>query len=319
MQHSLVPLAAALFTFSFTSMFAVAQEGGGEKASALEWIQDFAAAKAKAKAENKDLLVDFTGSDWCIWCKRLDGEVFAEAAFQPAAKSYLFVKLDFPNDKSLVTDEIRAQNEKLQAEFGISGFPTILLMDAEGRPYAQTGYQAGGPEKYLELLANLQKAKATRDEAFAKAKDATGIERAKLLAGALEALGNDMAVKHYRKELDEVIALDADNKAGLKIKLEGMLAGMELEAKFQEFAQQGQWDELGKYLEGMLTKFKGIASIEQPATFYQAVIAIESKQDFAAALKLIDAAKAIAPESEWGQRLTGIRKRVEEMAGQKDK
>lgn len=124
------------------------------------WIQDFEQAKKLASAQGKDILIDFTGSDWCGWCIKLDEEVFAKQAFiDVIPKKFVLLKLDFPRDQSLVTPEIKAQNAKLQKEFGVKGYPTIFLTDATGKQYAQTGYQAGGPEKYIEHLDELQNSK----------------------------------------------------------------------------------------------------------------------------------------------------------------
>ena len=87
------------------------------------WQTDFSAAKAKAKSEKKFLLVDFTGSDWCIWCKRLKAEVFDKDEFQnEAPKHFVLVELDFPSTKKL-PDELKQQNETLQKKYEIHGFP----------------------------------------------------------------------------------------------------------------------------------------------------------------------------------------------------
>jgi thioredoxin-related protein len=301
--------------------FAVAVLGlvGSALAQEGQWLQNFEDAKAKAKADGKDLLVDFTGSDWCVWCKRLDAEVFAEKAFQDGvAKGYVLVKLDFPKDENLVTEAIKKQNAQLQSDYKIQGFPTILLMDPAGRPYAQTGYQQGGAAPYLEHLAGLQKAKAARDEHFGKAKGAEGAERAKHLAAGLDAMAEEVVMQHYKAEVDEVMKLDADGKAGLKAKYEAKLAMVELEEKFQELAQNGDWDAVDKYMAELLTKYKGNVDIEQKATFYRAVVLIEDKHDFAGALKGIDAARAIAPDSEFGKRLEQIRKNVERIQKQQE-
>ncbi len=315
-------LFAALASISFVT----AQEPvkGAEKvetqtpAAEAEWMQNFADAKAKAAKEGKNLLVDFTGSDWCIWCKRLDKEVFAEADFQKEiVKSFVLVKLDFPQDQSLVTEEIKAQNAQLQEQYKVQGFPTVFLMDAAGKPFAQTGYQAGGGAKYLEHVADLGKGKASYDQHMAKAKDAKGIDRATHLTAALEALNSDdLIFAHYRTEIDEVMALDADGKAGLKAKFEAKIAKTDLEAKFNELAQGGDWDSVDKAMAEALEKWKGNKDIEQMATFYRAIVLIESKQDFAGALKLVDAARDMAPESEMGKRLVQIKKNIERIQKQ---
>lgn len=305
-------------SFAFVTAAAFAQEG--EKAGGAEWLQNFADAKAKATAEGKDLLVDFTGSDWCIWCKRLDQEVFAEAAFQTeVVKNFVLVKLDYPQNQELVTEAIREQNGKLQQEYKVQGFPTVFLLDATGKPYAQTGYQEGGSAKYVPHLAELRANKVARDEHFGKAKDAQGVDRARHLVAGLEALHNDeMVLAHYRTEIDEVMTLDADGKAGLKGKFEAKLARADVEGKFQELAQQGDWEGVDKLMVETLAKYKGNGELEQMATFYRAVVLLESKQDFDGALKLIDEALKFAPESDFAKQLPRIRKNVERIKKQQE-
>src|ERR1043165_2271975 len=96
------------------------------------WMSDYAAAKAKAKAEKKLMLLDFTGSDWCSWCIKLHQEVFDLDAFKTEApKKFVLVELDYPNQKVL-PPEIKEQNAKLAQEFKIQGYPTIYVVDAEG-------------------------------------------------------------------------------------------------------------------------------------------------------------------------------------------
>jgi len=120
------------------------------------WMTDFEAAKAKAKAENKPLLLDFTGSDWCGWCIKLDKEVFSKAAFEDYAKdSLVLVELDFPRDSSKQTKEVAEQNEALAQKYQIRGFPTILVLSPDGELIEKTGYQSGGAEKYVEHIKEI--------------------------------------------------------------------------------------------------------------------------------------------------------------------
>ena len=130
------------------------------------WTDDFEAARKRAEKESKPMLVLFTGSDWCIWCKRLEGEVFSKADFATAIpKEMVAVFLDFPSDESLVTAERRKLNEALARKYGIRGFPTVLLMDAKGKVFAQTGYRPGGPALYVEHLRELVAQKMPKAEA----------------------------------------------------------------------------------------------------------------------------------------------------------
>lgn len=121
----------------------------------FKWETDLETAKKRAKAENKKILADFTGSDWCGWCIRLKKEVFDTPEFQAyAAKNLIMLELDFPKTKELPA-ALKEQNDKLAKEFQISGFPTILLMNSRGREINRTGYEEGGPENYIKHLKGL--------------------------------------------------------------------------------------------------------------------------------------------------------------------
>lgn len=124
-----------------------------------EWLTDFGKAKEIAKELNRPILVNFTGSDWCGWCIKLSNEVFTKEAFQQYANdSLVLLKLDFPR-KIPQTPEVKAANEKLARDFGVEGFPTIVLLDTKGKEINRTGYQPGGAEAYVKHLKELLAAK----------------------------------------------------------------------------------------------------------------------------------------------------------------
>ncbi len=128
---------------------------GGEGAASVTWLTDFGAAKRAAAERQVPILADFSGSDWCGWCKKLDREVFSQAAFtQYAAGNLVLFLADFPRGKEQ-TDEVKAQNSLLAKEYGVQGFPTVLLLDADGNELARTGYRKGGPEEYVAHLNEL--------------------------------------------------------------------------------------------------------------------------------------------------------------------
>lgn len=124
------------------------------------WLTDFAAAQQKAAGEGKDLLVLFTGSDWCGWCKKLDKEVFSKpGVIDRISQQFVPVFIDFPSNTSHQPAALQQQNNALAVQYGVVGFPTILLMKADGTAYATTGYREGGPEAFLEHLKELKSAK----------------------------------------------------------------------------------------------------------------------------------------------------------------
>jgi thioredoxin-related protein len=119
-------------------------------ARAAGWTEDYAAAAAKAKKEHKMILLDFTGSDWCIWCQRTDKEVFETQKFKDFAdKNLVLVTLDYPKSRPM-PDAVKAQNAKLEEKYGIEGFPTLIVLSpGEKVVFTQIGYKDGGPDAFI--------------------------------------------------------------------------------------------------------------------------------------------------------------------------
>jgi protein disulfide-isomerase len=118
----------------------------------LKWETDFRKAKQFAKASNRYMMLNFTGSDWCGWCIRLDKEVFSKKEFTSYADENLVCGfIDFPRNKRL-KKTLMKQNDELQSEYNIRGFPAILILSPTGKEVARTGYKAGGAEAYVEHL-----------------------------------------------------------------------------------------------------------------------------------------------------------------------
>ena len=132
----------AFFTLSLVSL----------NAAEAKWLTNYDEAAKQAASEKKTLLIDFTGSDWCGWCIRLDKEVFSQPEFAAyAAKNLVLLKLDFPRKKELPAAE-KAQNEKLAKKYKIEGFPTIVVLDSSAKQLGELGYEKGGPAIWLAEL-----------------------------------------------------------------------------------------------------------------------------------------------------------------------
>ncbi len=141
---------------------------GSLRGSAGEWETDFAKASELAKKEGKHMLLDFSGSDWCGWCVKLEKEVFKKSEFKDYAKQHLvLVLLDFPRSKPQ-SKKLKEQNKELAQKYEIKGYPSVILLSPEGELVGKTGYQPGGPEKYVEhLKAMLGKGKPAGEAASA--------------------------------------------------------------------------------------------------------------------------------------------------------
>ena len=125
-------------------------------ASGSEWLENYNEAVKKATKEGKYIFMDFSGSDWCGYCIRLENEVLKKKAFKDYAKKRLVLMMvDFPNRKKQ-SAELKAQNRKLAKRFEIQGFPTVIILTPDGKEFVgRTGYQTGGAKKYVKDLDNI--------------------------------------------------------------------------------------------------------------------------------------------------------------------
>jgi protein disulfide-isomerase len=120
-----------------------------QPACALEWLTDLPTALARAQKENKAVLLDFTGSDWCGWCQKLKREVFDQFDFACYANpNLIMVEVDFPRHKSQSLDQINA-NANLAVKYDIKGYPTIILLNSSGQQIGQTSYVEGGTSAFI--------------------------------------------------------------------------------------------------------------------------------------------------------------------------
>jgi len=121
----------------------------GPARAASGWLVSYDKAVAESKKTGKPILADFTGSDWCGWCIKLDQEVFGTPDFAKWSKdNVVLLQLDFPQRRRL-PDDLRRQNEQLKNKYNVSGFPTVLFLSAEGAVVGRSGYQAGGPKAWI--------------------------------------------------------------------------------------------------------------------------------------------------------------------------
>ncbi len=131
-----------LLVFALLAVVANVADAGAKSG----WLTDYKQAQQQAKSNKKVMLLDFTGSDWCGWCIKLDKEVFSKPEFQEYAnKNLVLVELDFPRRKEISATE-RSQNEELAQEHGVQGFPTLIVLDSNGKKMGELSYGAAVPE-----------------------------------------------------------------------------------------------------------------------------------------------------------------------------
>jgi RNA polymerase sigma factor (sigma-70 family) len=186
------------------------------------WMHDLDNAKKAARDSAKDLLIVFTGLGWCHPCGLLDHEVLQQAVFvKQVSKDYVLVEFDFTFGDT-EKDRVRAAlYRKLQEKYLVRSFPTVILADADGVPYAmQAGYPEGfGVRQSLAVIRMAQFVKAQRDRSFKRAAAATGTERAEHLhkglhkvaavLGSLDDRGDDPVLVFYQRQIQDILKAGA--------------------------------------------------------------------------------------------------------------
>lgn len=265
------------------------------------WMTDYDAALKAAAEQDKSILVNFTGSDWCLPCIVLHETVFDTETFKSLAPDqFVLLMLDIPRNAPHLAG-VKGRNEELAAQFGIDKYPTILLLDAEGRVYGETGYREGGPDEYLAHLGQFDRIKEKRDEHFAAADEAKGVERARELDAALMAVAAAAGLTGYDTVIDEIIALDADNEAGLKAKYD---RAHRLE-QITSLMNQEKWREAVIQIE-QLDKDYELAGTVRQFLYYTRARAQNKQSQLDEALESISIAIEADPDSPIAAQLSAV-------------
>jgi thioredoxin-related protein len=300
--------------FTTTLCAAIVALHGSAFAGGEGWSSDYAGSKKLAAESKKDLLIDFTGSDWCGWCIKLNDEVFKHDEFKNGVKdSFVLVELDYPKDKSKLTEAVQKQNEVLNEKYAVQGYPTILLCDAEGRPYAATGYEKGGPADYVTHLNKLRGNKAKRDEALKSASELEGAAKAKALIAALDGmeLEDTMIANFYGEVIEQIKDADPKDETGFGKKAATKERMTGFQNALQELAANQDMDGAITLVDKTL-KEGGFDTEETLQMMMTRAVIFAQQEKFDEALKAVDDAKAYAPDSPMIPGIDGFRKRIED-------
>ena len=124
------------------------------------WKTNFEEAKLEAAKENKNILLVFSGSDWCAPCIKLDNVVWKSEAFKAEAeKNWVIYKADFPKKKAnQLPVELTESNKKLAEKYNRNGsFPLVILLDKTGKVIGMTGFKNILASEYIQLIHSLEK------------------------------------------------------------------------------------------------------------------------------------------------------------------
>ena len=208
------------------------------------------------------------------------------------------MELDFPKQKEQ-SEDLKKQNKELSEKYNIEGFPTVLMMDADGQVIARTGYRDGGVDEYLKFLVELPKIYQNVLALKDRLDKTQGLDRAKLLdeiVGDYQKLGNESdEVTAWSKE---IISLDPDNKAGLKVKYEFPMSL----AEAMKLLRTGKLAEAQEVLDKALA-LKGVPAELRQEGYMAKVQIYASQKKFVDALATLKLAKEAAPQSPSAKRI----------------
>ena len=130
------------------------RKADGKTSTPTGMTDDFEAACEQAKKEKKRMLLVFSGSDWCGFCKRLDDDVLSEKKFiRQVSRKYVPVYVDSPRDRSLLSARAQDRNPGLIDRYSPNGYPTVVVTDADGEELARfSGYGGGGSSAFMRRL-----------------------------------------------------------------------------------------------------------------------------------------------------------------------
>jgi thioredoxin-related protein len=206
------------------------------------WTMDYYAAIEKAKKEDKNLFVVFTGSDWCKCCKILENQTLSQPGFiENITNDFVLVFMDKPSGRELkakIPADKAELRDQLLKKFKIKGFPTFVLMTPDEHVYhKKSGASNISPETFAKEVIGEKKASLERIR-IEKLLTDSGIsteKRIELLDKLLGFAGPEKIMTKYRELLDKIIALDVGNKYGMEMKYKAFLVtqqAQEIKVKF---------------------------------------------------------------------------------------
>lgn len=122
----------------------------------LTFISDISIAQKIAIEQNKKIIIYFSGSDWCGWCKKFESEILMDKSFYSIQENFVLVNCDSPKSLKQPEDQIK-HNTKLAQIYEIRGYPSVVICEADGTLIRKTGYISGGGLNYVKHITKISK------------------------------------------------------------------------------------------------------------------------------------------------------------------
>lgn len=218
---------------------------GENDSDSLVWLADIDNAVEEAKKSGRDMLLVFTGTDWIDICKKFDNDILSNLEFTgPVSKDFVLVKLEYPKVPAKLPGRLETQNKFLKKAYRVRGFPTVLLADEMGRPYAINGIQPLPAKDYGEMVLRIFQAKQKNFDVMKSADKLSGLESATALAKSIPKLPGNLSARFYRPEMDSVIADDPENKTGVVPAYKRLIVDVVYSKQMSKLAGKSEWSKM---------------------------------------------------------------------------
>ena len=276
------------------------------------WLVGLDRAKDLAAESGRDILLNFSGSDWIPPSIELERRVFTKPEFiTPALEKFVLVRLDFPRKRHSQSEALQEANLKAAAHYEVRSHPMVVLADPQGRPYSSVDYKTNlEPELFLKMLVDQQAVRAARDASLEAAEKADGAAKVSHLAKALKELSPNQILRHFRPQFDEIVRLDPDNAGGLS-EVVFYEKTVELRKKLDGYADQGKWAEALKELNVFKRAYCKTPQQKQKIDYFRVKSMVELKQ-YDKIMPLMDKIIEVDPDSVVGKEATKMKPKLME-------
>lgn len=292
--------------------------------AAMVECNTLAEAKAAAQAGQRDIMVLYTGSDWCPACVYLEKQILTQPAFEKAFGDRLVLLEELlartPAVRSRIRDADMQRRMREMDAYRITSLPCVVLLDAQGRPYALVQGVDQTVNDYIGRLREAMAVKDRRDAALEAARKLSGLERARALAAALELLPEAVRDK-YTDLLLEIVELDTGNTLGYNGRIHRDARMQEMRTAFREMRQgfagklqPEQLDACRRQVEDFMARFPDMEPDLRQQCYQLICDGYILKHDWSHAYEYVHRAISAAPHTELtGQLLTPLKARLEQL------
>ncbi len=275
------------------------------------WLTGLDRAKELAASTGRDLLLNFGATDWIPPSIDLEDRVFTEKAFvDEASKKFVLVRLDFPRNRHIQSEKLQEANAKANKAYMVTAYPTVILADSSGRPYARTGWVADlSIEGYLQHLNELYQKHVERDEHFDKAAKADGQDKANHLGAAIKEMRPEVILQFYGEEYRQALAIDPENAGGMR-RVVFMEKLKKLKEQLNQLGKKQDWAGILKALVEF-REAEGKQVVEKQEIDYLRLGPLLRMERYDELMKLLDSIVAMNKDSRFGKQAAGLKPKLQ--------